>query len=103
MQLSVSVTGMITHEHGDVRYAHYSLDLYPASSNHLMGPIARLLCDLVHPKASITGQLFENSGTPLFNALLQDKVHYIEVLGVSRESTDATPLSPILHVQLDDC
>ena len=29
MKLSVSVTGMIAHGHGDVRYAHYGLDIFP--------------------------------------------------------------------------
>lgn len=51
MKLPVSVTGMIAHGHGDVRYAHYALDLYPADSNHRVGSIARLLRDLERPKA----------------------------------------------------
>ena len=104
MKLPVSVTGMIAHGHGDVRYAHYSLDLYPADSNHTVGSIARLLRDLERPKATATGELFQNAGTtPLFSALLQDKAQCIEALGVSGESTDAAPLPPVLHVQLDNC
>ena len=46
MKLPVSVTRMIAHGHGDVRYAHYGLDIFPSDSNHTMGSIAKLLRDL---------------------------------------------------------
>jgi hypothetical protein len=36
MKLPVAVTGMIAHGHGDVRYAHYGLDIYPSDSNHML-------------------------------------------------------------------
>jgi hypothetical protein len=32
MKLPVAVTGMIAHGHGDVRYVHYGLDIYPSDS-----------------------------------------------------------------------
>ena len=42
-KLPVSVTGMLAHGHGDVRYAHYGLDLYLHDANYTVGSIAKLL------------------------------------------------------------
>ena len=71
MKLPVSVTGMIAHGHGDVRYAHYGLDIFPSDSNHTVGSIAKFLRDLeLRPKHS-SRELFSGSRTtPLFTALL---------------------------------
>jgi hypothetical protein len=49
MKLPVAVTRMIAHGHGDVRYAHYGLDIYPSDSNHTVDSIAKLLRDLESP------------------------------------------------------
>ena len=46
MKLPIAITGMIAHGHGDVRYAHYGLDIYPMNPNHTIGSIAKLLRDL---------------------------------------------------------
>jgi hypothetical protein len=46
IKLPVAVTGMIAYGHGDVRYAHYGLDINPSDSNHTIGSIAKLLRDL---------------------------------------------------------
>ena len=46
MKLPVAITRMIVHGHGDVRYAHYGLDIYPMNPNHTIGSIAKLLRDL---------------------------------------------------------
>ena len=43
MKLPVSVTRMLAHGHGDVKYAHYGLDLYPHDANYTVGSIAKLL------------------------------------------------------------
>ena len=43
MKLPVSVTGMIAHGHGDIRYAHYGLDIFPSDSNYTVGSIANCL------------------------------------------------------------
>ena len=65
---------MIAHGHGDVKFAHYALDLYLADSNHTIGSFARLLRDLEKPPAYSSRVLFENSGsTPLFKAVLEGK------------------------------
>jgi hypothetical protein len=69
MRLPIVVTGMIAHGHGDIKFAHFSLDLYPGDSNHTIGSVAKLLHDLEKPPASTSGVLFENSrSTPLFDA-----------------------------------
>ena len=52
VKLPLSVTGMIAHGHGDVRYAHYGLDLFPHDSNYTIGSMAKLLRDLELPPKS---------------------------------------------------
>jgi hypothetical protein len=58
MKLPVSITGMIAHGHGDVRYAHYGLDIYPTDSNHTIGSFAQLLRDLESPPKCSSRELF---------------------------------------------
>ena len=71
MKSPVSVTGMIAHGHGDVRYAHYGLDIFPSDSNHTVGSIAKLLRDLELPPKHSSRELFSGSRmAPLFTALL---------------------------------
>jgi hypothetical protein len=67
MKLLVAVTGMIAHGHGDVRYAHYGLDIYLSDSNHIVGSIAKLLRDLESLLVYSTRQMFVGGGSsPLF-------------------------------------
>ena len=40
IKLPVSAIGMIAHGHGNLRYAHYGLDIYKMNSNDTMGSIA---------------------------------------------------------------
>ena len=71
MKLPISVTGMIAHGHGDIRYAHYGLDIFPTDSNHIVGSIAKLLKDFELPPKYSLRELFSGSGSaPLFTALL---------------------------------
>jgi hypothetical protein len=63
MKLLVAVTGMIAHGHGDVRHAHYGLDIYPSDSNHTVGSIAKLLRDLESPPLYSNRQLFVGAGS----------------------------------------
>ena len=60
-KLPLSVTGMLAHGHGDVRYAHYGLDLYPHDANYTVGSFAKLLRDLELPPKSSSRALFQNS------------------------------------------
>jgi hypothetical protein len=43
MKLHVSITGILTHHHGDIRYIHYSLDLFAHNSNHITDSLVKLL------------------------------------------------------------
>ena len=49
MKLPLLETIMMAHGHGDERYGHYALDLYPSDCNHIVGSFARLICDLENP------------------------------------------------------
>ena len=40
---------LITHGHGDVKYAHYSLNFYVDNANHTVGSFEKLLRDLEKP------------------------------------------------------
>jgi hypothetical protein len=62
LKFPVYVTRMIAH--GNKKYAHYALDLYPVDSNCTIGSIARLLRDLECPlKYSNLESLFTGTGT----------------------------------------
>jgi hypothetical protein len=67
MKLHVSVTGMLAHGHGDVRYAHYGLDIFAHDANYIVGSFAKLLRDLERPPKSTSRCLFDGSrSSPLF-------------------------------------
>src|SRR5438270_14010225 len=95
---------MIAHGHGDVRYAHYALDIYPKDANHTVGSFAKLLRDLEKPPTSSSRELFEGSrSAPLYSALLEGAEIWVASLPPPPESrVDAVPLAPILLVQLDN-
>jgi hypothetical protein len=104
MKLPVAVTRMIAHGHGDVRYAHYGLDIYLSDSNHTVGSIAKLLRDLESPLVYSTRQLFAGGGSsPLFQALLTGTDMYKGSLPpTAADPIMAAPLPPVLNVQLDN-
>jgi hypothetical protein len=41
MKLHVSITGMLAHGHGDVRYAHYGLDIFAHNANYTIGSFCK--------------------------------------------------------------
>jgi len=100
VKLPVSVTGMIAHGHGDIRYAHYGLDIFPHDSNYTIGSMARLLRDLEKPLKSSSRELFVGSGsTRLFKELLEGGEMCLASLNEAPEiPIPATPLPPILNV-----
>ena len=104
MKLSVAVTGMIVYGHGDVQYAHYSLDIYPSDSNHTIGSIAKLLRDLESPLVYSTRQMFvEGGSSPLFQALLIGAAMCEGSLLPPLESpVEAATLPPVLNIRLDN-
>ena len=103
-KLPLSMTGMLAHGQGDVRYAHYGLDLYPHDANYTVGSFAKLLRDLELPPKSSSRVLFQNARSlPLYEALL----HGVEVCESSlppplENQLSGAPLPPILNVQMDN-
>ena len=105
MKLPVAITGMIAHGHGDVRYAHYGLDIYPMNPNHTIGSIAKLLRDLEGVPRSASRSLFTEEGeqSTLTKALLKGAEICRESLLPTVEGPEgAKQLPPILTLQLDN-
>ena len=95
---------MIAHGHGDERYAHYGLDLYPHDANYTVGSFAKLLRDLELPPKSSSRKLFVNSrSSPLFEALPNgaDACNMALPRPLNPPKV-ASPLPPIMHVQMDN-
>ena len=105
MKMPIAVIGMIAHGHGDMRYAHYGLDIFPTDSNHTMGSIARLLRDLeMQPKVSLR-QLFATDDPihELSKVLLEGHEMCEESLPPRpEEAIELVPLPPTLTLQLDN-
>ena len=105
MKMPIVVTGMIAHGHGDVRYAHYGLNIFPTDSNHTIGSIAKLLRDLEEESKNSSHKLFSEEETQfaLTRALLDGSEVCLESLLPSSEGViPAHPLPPILTLQLDN-
>jgi hypothetical protein len=104
MKLLIAVTKTIAHGHGNVRYIHYGLDIYPSDLNPTVGSIAKLLRDLESPPMYSTRQLFVGrSSSPLFQEFLTGA----DMCEGSLTLPPATPLlaAPlllILNIQLDN-
>ena len=100
VKLSMSIIGMIAHGHGDVRYAHYGLDMFAHDSNYTISSMAKLLCDLELPPKSSSQELFVGSrSTNLFKAILKGaEMCEASLLPLSEVLVPATPLPPILNV-----
>ena len=69
MQLPISLTGMLTHGHGQRAYGHFSMGLWPSDPNFTIGSLAMCLRnlerldnhvhgDLVHEEDSIASDIF---------------------------------------------
>ena len=99
-KLPVSMTGMIAHGHGNVRYAHYGLDVFPHDSNYTVGSMAKLLRDLEDPPKSSSRELFVGAGsTALFRSIMEGAEMCSASLGRPPErAMGPTPLPPILNV-----
>ena len=104
MKMPVAVTGMIAHGHGDVRYAHYGLDIFPTDSNHTIGSIAQLLRDLERPPKNSSRELFVGErASRLSEAVLYGSEMCLDsLLPPTEELVPAKPLPPILTLQLDN-
>jgi hypothetical protein len=104
-KLRLSVTCIMTHKHGDERYTHSALDIYPGDCNHTVGSFARFLRDLEEPPMSSSQHFFHGYGrAPLYRVVFHGSEICLQGLRApSTEPIPAVPLPPILHVQLDNC
>jgi hypothetical protein len=104
MKLSVSITSIIAHGHGDIRYVHYGLYLYPSDLYHIVNSIAKVLRDLEDAPKCASRHIFPNShATPLFNAHLEgSKVCKSSLPPSQQEAVVAKLFPPILNLQLDN-
>ena len=105
MKLPIAITGMIAHGHGDVRYVHDGLDIYPMNPNHMIGSIAKLLRDLEGVRRNASRCLFTEEGeqSTLTKALLKGaEICRESVLPIVEESEGVKQLPPILTLQLDN-
>lgn len=95
---------MIAYGCGNVRYAHYGLDILPTDSNRTVGSIAKLLRDLDKPSYYLSRDLFRGSrSTLLFYAVLYGCQACLESLPTPPiDPVPAKPLPPILQMQLDN-
>ena len=105
MKMPIAITCMIAHGHGDVRYAHYGLDIFPIDSNYTVGSIARLLRDLeMEPKVS-SHQLFATDDPihELSKVLLEGhEICKKSLPPCPEEAIELVPLPPTLTLQLDN-
>ena len=104
MKLPVFVTGMLAHEHGDVRYEHYGLDLYTHDANYIVASIAKLLRDLELPPKSSNRHLFANSQSSLLYEALLNRAEVCEssLPPPLAHPVPTMPLPPILNVQMNN-
>ena len=110
-QIPISVTGMLTHGHGDGAYAHYSTAFWPGDSNFTISSICRVLRALERPPVKDSKELFiappQNS---FFEALLHGKSRCSASIppgsanGVPQSflGRPAVPLPKKLFLQLDN-
>ena len=110
-QIPISVTGMLTHGHGDGAYAHYSKAFWLRDSNFTISSICRVLRALERPPVKDSKELFiappQNS---FFEALLHGKSRCSASIppgsanGVPQPilGRPAVPLPKKLFLQLDN-
>ena len=77
MKLLVAITGMIAHGHGDVRYAHYGLDIYQPYIQYF-GRLEASQNNIVHfdmkKSISVQGILVEYVGSSCSENVLSIKM-----------------------------
>ncbi len=117
-QLPVSLTGMITHGHGQGRYGHFALDLWPHDPNFTVASLSLCLRNLEQLEKHDNGDL-ELDGMPRSSSMvlkaLNSRIALDHHQGVSQnlifmqEDTEQggqcgfKPLPENLLLQLDNC
>ena len=89
-QIPISITGMLTHGHGDGSYAHYSTAFWPGDSNFTISSICRVLRALEQPPVKDSKELFIAPPQNSFEALLHGKSRCSALIPPS--STNMVPL-----------
>jgi len=104
IKLPIFVTRMIVHRHGDVRYVHYGLDIFPSDSNHMIGSIAKFLRDLELPPKHSSRELFNGGRSSPFLAALLVGAEMCEssLPPISGDLVEVVPLPLVLNLQLDN-
>jgi hypothetical protein len=93
-QIPISLTGMLTHGHGDGAYAHYSTALWPMDSNFTISCLCRALRALERAPVKQSKELFQApSQNSFFNALLHGK-SWCSLSIPSSEGYDNVPSPP---------
>jgi hypothetical protein len=73
-QLPMTLTGMLTHGHGDGAYADFSTDFWPRDSNFTISSLASCICRLERPAVRNSKALFEERMlSPFFEKLMRGK------------------------------
>lgn len=100
-QIPVSVTGMLTHGHGDGAYAHYSTAFWPGDSNFTISSICRVLRALERPPVKDSKVLFSSPPqNSFFEALLHGKSRCSASIPEASENAFPPPLPGRPHVPL---
>jgi hypothetical protein len=103
-QLPVTLTGMVTHGHGDGAYADFSTDLWPRDSNFTISSLARCLRKLERPAIRNSKNLFDEP--PLnrfFEKLMRGKSRCVGAIPEATADADhVDPLPKRLYLQLDN-
>ena len=90
-QIPISVTGMLTHGHGDGAYAHYSTAFWPKDSNFTISSICQALRALERPPVKDSKELFI---APPQNSFFKVLLHRKSRCSVSIPSGSANGVPP---------
>ncbi len=103
-QSPITLMGMITHGHGNERYAQYSNKLWPNDPNFTIASLLWLFRTLEKALACESKMLFEHlPQNALFAHLLQGKSHCITKLKTPSESVGPKLLPKKFLLQMDNC
>ena len=92
-QIPISLTGMLTHGHGDGAYAHYATAFWPGDSNFTISSICRVLRALERPPVRESKVLFP---TPPLNSFFEALMHGKSRCTSSIPNCDRDPTPPAL-------
>jgi hypothetical protein len=103
-QLPMTLTGMLTHGHGDGAYADFSIDFWPRDSNFTISSLASCICRLERPAVRNSKALFEERPlSPFFEKLMRGKSRCNSSIPEATDAPDhCEPLPRRLYLQLDN-